>query len=269
MKAVAVFFAMACATTIYTNLDTVMLGFMKTDMDVGYYNAAIKIKTVLLGIVTSLGNVLMPRVSYYAEHERRDEFLQLIKKAIHFVILLAVPMTMYFILYAKESICFLSGDAYEGATLPMQIIMPTVILIGLTGIMGIQVLVPLGKEHLVLYSEMAGVIVDLALNAVLIPRFGASGAAIGTLAAELVVWIVQFIILRDLVIPMYRTISYWKVIVAGIIACVAAGSIKLLAFSNVITLLISAIIFGGVYVGGLIILKESTRLDEKNAPRYT
>ena len=46
---------MACATTLYTNLDTVMLGFVKTDTDVGYYNATVKIKSVLVSIVTSLG----------------------------------------------------------------------------------------------------------------------------------------------------------------------------------------------------------------------
>jgi O-antigen/teichoic acid export membrane protein len=169
-------------------------------------------------------------------------------------------MTVYFILYAKESICFLSGDAYEGAVVPMQIIMPTVILIGLTGIMGIQVLVPLEKEKQVLYSEIAGAIVDLALNAVLIPRFGASGAAIGTLVAELVVWIVQFIVLRNLVLQMYLSIPYWKVLLGSIIACLAAGSIKLLEFSNFITLLISVIVFGSVYIGVLMMLKESMSL---------
>lgn len=46
LKPVATFFAMACATTIYTNLDNVMLGFMATDADVGYYNAAVKIKKI-------------------------------------------------------------------------------------------------------------------------------------------------------------------------------------------------------------------------------
>ena len=38
LKPVLVFFAMSCATVIYTNLDTVMLGFMATDTDVVYYN---------------------------------------------------------------------------------------------------------------------------------------------------------------------------------------------------------------------------------------
>lgn len=56
---------MACATTIYTHLDTVMLKFMATDIDVGYYGAATKIKTILVSVITSLGTVLLPRVSYY------------------------------------------------------------------------------------------------------------------------------------------------------------------------------------------------------------
>lgn len=64
-KPIAVFFAMSCATTIYTHLDTVMLGFMKTDADVGYYNAAVKIKTILVSIVTSLGVVLLPSILLY------------------------------------------------------------------------------------------------------------------------------------------------------------------------------------------------------------
>ena len=52
LKPVMIFFAMSCATTIYTNLDTVMLGFIKTDIDVGYYNAAVKIKSVFIGGTT-------------------------------------------------------------------------------------------------------------------------------------------------------------------------------------------------------------------------
>ena len=61
---------MSCATTIYTNLDTVMLGFMTTDTDVGYYNAAVKIKVILVSVVTSLGTVLLPRASYYITKRR-------------------------------------------------------------------------------------------------------------------------------------------------------------------------------------------------------
>lgn len=146
IRSVLIFFAMSCATVIYTNLDTVMLGFMKSDIDVGYYNAAVKIKTVLLGVVTSLGAVLLPRASYYIEHGMHEKFLSIAKKAIEFVFLIATPLMVYFILFAKEGVFFLSGLAYSGSIIPMQIIMPTLLFIGLTNIMGIQMLVPLGKE---------------------------------------------------------------------------------------------------------------------------
>ena len=113
VKPVSVFFAMACATTIYTHLDTVMLGFMVTDADVGYYNAAVKIKLVLVGIVTSLGTVLLPRTSYYIRQGLMEDFRRITNKAVNFVVLLASPLVLYFILFAKVGIYFLSGTQLQ------------------------------------------------------------------------------------------------------------------------------------------------------------
>ena len=84
LKPIITFFAMACATTIYTNLDTVMLGFMKTNVDVGYYNAAVKIKNILVSVVTSLGAVLLPRATYYVEHNLIGDFWRITRKALNF-----------------------------------------------------------------------------------------------------------------------------------------------------------------------------------------
>jgi O-antigen/teichoic acid export membrane protein len=122
-----------------------MLGFICTNTDVGYYNAAVKIKTILVSIVTSLGVVLLPRASYYVEHDMLNEFYRITRKAINFVFLVAAPLMIYFILFSQEGIYFLSGSAYTGSIIPMQIIMPTLLLIGLTNIMGIQMLIPLRK----------------------------------------------------------------------------------------------------------------------------
>ena len=84
-----IFFGMSCAATIYTNLDALMLGFMTTDVDVGYYNAAVKIKTILVSVVTALGAVLLPRFSYYVEHGQMDEFRRMARKALRFVLMFA------------------------------------------------------------------------------------------------------------------------------------------------------------------------------------
>lgn len=252
LKPVAIFFAMACATTVYTHLDTVMLGFITTDADVGYYNAAVKIKTILVSIVTSLGTVLLPRASYYVEHGLFDEFKRITGKALSFVFLLAGPLMLYFMLFAKEGIFFLSGSAYGSAVVPMQIIMPTLLLIGITNILGIQILVPMGREKIVLYSEIAGAVVDVIINALLIPRYASAGAAFGTLVAELVVLIVQYCALRKEVAAAFKRIHYFRIGLALVLGCVASLWVKLLHFGNFLTLVISAVLFFGIY--GLFLL---------------
>ena len=256
LKAVSVFFAMSCATTVYTHLDTVMLGFMKTNADVGYYNAAVKIKTILVSIVTSLGTVLLPRASYYVEHGLKEEFYRITKKAINFVFLVATPLMLYFMFFAKEGIFFLSGNNYGGAIVPMQIIMPTLFFIGLTNIMGMQILVPLGKENIVLYSEIVGAIVDLAINYILIPKYASAGAAIGTLVAEIAVWIVQYAYLRKQIKDAYKNVRYGVLILALFLGSIASLWVKKVFSGSFIVLLISAILFFGAYFVVLTIAKE-------------
>lgn len=264
LKAVTIFFAMSCATTIYTNLDSVMIGFIKGATENGYYNAAVRIKSILVSIVTSLGAVLLPRASYYLENNYIDEFKKISKKAINFVILISIPMMIYFIMFAKESILFLAGDSYAKSIAPMQIIMPTLLFIGLTNIMGIQMLVPLGKEKYVLYSEIAGALIDLVLNALLIPCYGAAGAAVGTLVAEVVVWIVQFKYLKNDIIPIFKTIRYPLILLAAVISAAVAGLTKILDWHPFFILVVSAILYFGIYFWVLIIGKESLILELKD-----
>lgn len=263
-KPVFTFFIISCATTIYTNLDNVMLGFMKDDVEVGYYNAATKIKNILVSIVTSLGTVLMPRASYYLQNGMEDEFYKLSKKAVKFVFLAATSMMIYFMLFAREGVLFLSGEAFEGAILPMMIIMPTLFFIGLTNIMGIQMLVPMGREDAVMISTFAGAIVDLILNAIFIPMLGSTGAAIGTLVAEFVVLIVQMIYLKKDVRYLYSKQDYSKILAALLIAVVSAGIVKVFVPGVFIKLVISAIFFFGLYGIALYVMKEEIVTENLN-----
>lgn len=260
-KPIAVFFAMSCATTVYTNLDTVMLGFMKTDDDVGYYNAAVKIKGILVSVVTSLGTVLLPRASYYVEHGMKEAFQRITNKAITFVFLIAAPLMVYFMLFAKEGIFFLSGEAYEGSILPMQIIMPTLLFIGLSNIMGIQILVPLGREKVVLYSEIAGAVVDLIINWILIPSMASAGVAIGTLVAEAVVTIWQYVALKDTVSDAYKQVHYIPIILGIALGSLASLWTKVMGWHEFFALAVSAMIFFAVYGVVLLVAKEPLTIE--------
>lgn len=263
IKPILMFCALTAATTVYTNLDIIMLKFMTTNTDAGYYDAAVKVKNILISLVTSLGVVLLPRLSFYIETGRMMEFRRMIAKAVNFVLLLSLPLTVYFIFYAKESILLLSGSKYIGATLPMCIIMPTIIMVGLSNVFGIQILVPTNREHKVVISVIIGAAVNLILNVICIPKYAASGAAIGTLTAEIVVTIVQMIFLKELLWEMKGSI-HWRQIGAAML--VSTGVIWIVrnytAFDSVfITLLVSAGIYFGVYGTVLLIVREPFVMD--------
>ena len=257
LKPILILFAQVVAVNIYTNLDNVMLGFMKTDVDVGLYAAAVKVKTILTSLVTSLGAVLLPRLSYYIMEGKKEEFQGLIKKAYNFVIVIAFPLMLFTIFYAKDCLIFLSGNEFIGATLAMQIIAPTILLIGLSNLLGIQVLTPLNKEKQLVYSVVAGALVDLILNIIFIPKMGAAGASFGTLVAEFVVLTVQILYLKDLFFRIAKQVQYGKIVLALILASMI--SIRCSSMVSVIffKLAIAGITFFGSYGIVLLLTKEN------------
>lgn len=226
-KSALVFTAMSFSTTIYINLDIVMLGFIRSDSEVGCYDAAVKIKKVLVSAITALGGVLLPRVAFLLKAGKTDSFFRLNSKAVKYVMTASVPLMIYFTMYARECIFLLCGSSYEKAVFPMQIIMPTVLFIGMSNVTGIQLLVPLRKEKTVLLSEIGGAVIDLIFNSLLIPKYGATGAAVGTTAAEVLVLVIQCFALRDIVGILFVDMELKKVLTA---ACLSLLPVWLMKF---------------------------------------
>ena len=256
LKPILILFAQNLAVSIYTNLDTVMLGFMKTDRDVGYYNAAIKVKSILVSLVTSLGNVLLPRMSYLAKEKKHTEYMHTMAMALNATMLMSIPVTIYFCLYASDAILLLAGEGYEGAIKAMQVITLSVVPIGLTGVLGIQVLTSLEKEKYVLYSVVVGALVDFALNMVLIPTSGATGAALATVIAEFAVLVVQVIFTKSYLGEIKNNLrGYWYILLT-IPSAIVAILIKNFDLNSFFRLLFSACTFFGIYGLGLLIIRE-------------
>lgn len=94
------------------------------------------------------------------------------------------------------------------------------------------------------------------LNIILIPKFGASGAAMGTLVAEFVVLSVQYVALRKQLFDIFIKIQYWKIIAATIVSAVASMFVFYLKLGCFFNIVISAIVFGIIYLLVLLLLKE-------------
>ena len=171
--------------------------------------------------------------------------------------MLAIPSVIYFMFYADEAILLFLGEQYAGSVMSVRILLPTIIVIGLTNLIGIQYLVPLGKEKHVMISTLLGAVVDIIINAVLIGLVGIEGAAIGTLCAELSVLIYQAVIIRKDIKYFIAGINYKTVIAIVITTIPVLTVLKIfLKVGTVWSLLISVACFGVLYLLSLIVSKN-------------
>lgn len=193
IKPIMILFGMSMSVSIYVNLDKVMLGLISGDKSVGLYTAANRIIKIIISLITSLGTVLLPRMSFYVHNNYRYEINKLISKAIDFILMLSIPAAIGIIMLSDSIILLFAGIDYIEAITCIKILSPIIIAIGLSNLIGIQILVSHGKEKLTLFSTLIGSIVNVMLNFILIPKFQQNGAAIATLIAELIVTVVQII----------------------------------------------------------------------------
>ena len=257
LKAVLTFFATSVAISIYTNLDILMIGFLAGDTQVGYYSAALKIRTAAATAVTILSTILLPRLSYYATNGQYDQFDSLIQKSFNYTLLVSMPLTLFFSAYATPSIVLLSGTGFKNAGSILFCLMPTVFFAGLSNVTGTQLLVPYGKENKLFTSIVVGALVDFFLNLIFIPAFGAKGAAIATSIAEFMVLLVQIIISRKYIRKLFDYKTLISEICSLMISNVLMQHLNIIQLNSVfLYLLIKFILLIGCYLILLIIFRN-------------
>jgi O-antigen/teichoic acid export membrane protein len=161
-----------------------MIGFIGTDSEVGLYNAALKVKSIVLALSTSVTAVIVPRMSYYLQNNFRDSANKLLEKSVQVSFLVSVPTAVYIYIFAEKCLLFFCGSGYLGAVNTLRILMICIIPLILTNLLGNQILIPSGQEKRYSQSVFVGMWINLILNIVLIPFMGAFGAALGTLVTE-------------------------------------------------------------------------------------
>lgn len=168
----------------YTTLNTVFLGFVSTDDEVGYYATATKLMAILTGIYISFSGVMLPRMSSLIAQEDYFQYRNYFKKTLKIIFLFSVPVIVLVELFASEVIFLLSGPGYEGAITPIRIMIPALLITGLEQLITVQLLMPMGKEKYIFLMVMSGAVVGVTLNLLLVPSLGAIGSAWVWTAAE-------------------------------------------------------------------------------------
>ena len=178
-------------TSLYTNFNIVYLGFTSGDKEVGYYTTASKLYGILLSVFTAFTGVMLPRMSTLLSDNKIDEFKENLTKSFNLLFIFSFPITIWGIVFAPQIIYIIAGKDFEGAIIPMRIIMPLMILIGYAQILVIQILMPLKKDKIILINSLVGAIFGIILNILIINQLKSIGSAIVWFICELVLVILS------------------------------------------------------------------------------
>lgn len=228
IKPVLKVFSFSVVTSIYLQLNTVLLGFLKNALAVGYFAAATKVMQMLLMMSSCLGSVMMPRASHLIAENKEDEFNRLIQKSYDFTLAIALPMTIGLIFCAPSLITALCGVKFEHSILPSQIIAPIILMVAISNVFGIQVLFPKGKINIVTLCCGIGAVADLILNLCLIPFFSYIGTSIAYLGAEVATTVSMYFIGRKYIPIIYFKKSHLTYALGCIVMALALYGISLL-----------------------------------------
>ncbi len=183
------FFLMSCAVKLYESMDVILLGFLRGANEVGLYDVGVKMKFGLSLFSGALWTAALPRALRKWEASDREGFFRLGRLSYRTVLAVQYPAALFLCAFASPCVHILAGDAYEGGSLSARILCLSVLPVGLSNVAGGQLLIPMGRERSLLHAELVGATVNFTFNLLVIPRFGASGAAATTLLSELVVMV--------------------------------------------------------------------------------
>ena len=250
-------FILNLVISIYVNLDSVMLGFLKNEESVGYYAAATRLTKAILGIVSSLGAVLLPRFSNMITNGQKEEFQLLANKAASFTIALSLPMSVGLIFMAAPIIHIFCGNGFEPSILTLKLVAPIVLFIGLSGIIGMQILYPQGREKYVIISTMVGACINLLINYLLIPQYGQYGAALGTVIAEFMVTVIMILLGRKYLPINILSKQNLHYLIGSIVISILLAFLFVFPLHEVNYLLIGILLSVIVYYAYLLMIKDT------------
>ena len=262
LKPVILLFLPQIAISLYVTLDRTMLGALASTTDVGIYDQALKLVNILLTLVTSLGSVMLPRVSNLLSKGNNEAVNRMHQMSFLIYNLVIFPTIAGMLIINNDFVKFFLGNDFQEARYAIAIMIFRMFFIGWTNIMGIQILIPHNKNKEFLTSTTVPAIVSVGLNLLLLPKFGYIGAAIVSVLTEVFVWGIQLYFTRKYLkdVPIFK--STVKIFLASILMYVALSFLKsILTFTPIVNVVVCAIV-GAILYGLLILIFKVVSLKE-------
>ncbi len=217
LRDVTVPFALAgIFSRVYSYADSVMLSKLGTTADVGLYGVANKLSFAFQFLPMSFAAAVYPAMSEYYVSDRKKLGV-IFDQSMRYLMYMVVPLSFGIAVLAKPLILTVYGKQFAGATVPLEILVFSLIFAFLYWPSGslLNASDRQKKNTAILGATMVS---NLALNAVMIPLFGSVGAAISALTANVLLFTLALRSVRE-VTPFER-----RPLVVSALQCFFAAS---------------------------------------------
>ncbi len=218
-----------CGTDILTYLlaersDVLLLGFFSADKEqIGIYNVGVmivlKISMLVLGSVRGL---LLPAFSEVYAKRKAEGLAQAWQFFLKVVLIAIIPSLFFLFIHADQAINIIFTENYSHSVIVLKLFTGFSIFSWLLGTgLSMLILMTLNKGKTVLWVRLGGGMLNLLLNIILIPSYGAIGAIIGTGISQLLITMIEFVIARRYVKMIYPFLFLGKLLFVSSIALLA------------------------------------------------
>lgn len=181
------------AIEIYSLVDITMLKLMANNECVTYYSYGSKFYKIMLQIINSFTYVVVPRLSLLYKEENKEGFNQLLSKTFRVLLLLSLPMIIGIWFVSDYLITKIYGANYVESSMVLKVLCFILVASPVSYLLGSRVLLVSGNEKKMIYAVGVGAIVNVVLNACLIPFYKQTGATIASVTSECIVLVVYLL----------------------------------------------------------------------------
>jgi O-antigen/teichoic acid export membrane protein len=233
--------------TIYFWIDSLLLSLIQGNQAVGWYNAGYRLVFSLLFIPTIFSAAVFPAMSRF--HVSSHDSLELMwQEFLRFMLILSIPIAVGTTLLAGKIIALVFGEGYAPSVAVLQLLIWSLVLIFANSTF-IRLFESTNKQIVVTKITGLMVVVNVAINLELIPKFSYVGASIAILITELIS-LVLFFLLAERALYLHKKTELASIALRIIGASAIMGLfIAYIQNLNLILVIVSATLlyFGTLY----------------------
>lgn len=164
--------------------DVLILGFLRSDSEVGVYWAAVRVVALVSFAVYAINMVVMPHIARLYAQGDTQRLQRLVTISARAMFLFGLPFTLAFVIKGDLILELVLGQAYVEGHRALAILAIGHLINAFIGSVG-RLLAMTGHEKTVLRNMIILVPVHLILNFIFIPIWGIDGAATATALSNL------------------------------------------------------------------------------------